>query len=867
MKKVLILDGNSLAFRAFYALPLLTTSEGKYTNALYGFTNMLFKMKEEINPDYIFAAFDTKALTFRHLEYKDYKAGRKKMPSELAEQFPRIKQMLSIMNIKIYEIEGYEADDIIGTIADKCGASGMEVYVVTGDRDALQLASDNINVVITKKGVSETESYTKERMMEEFKVTPQQFIDVKGLMGDKSDNIPGVPGVGEKTAFKLIAEYGSIENVLKNIDKISGKKLKENLEAFKEQAVHSKHLATIVKDVPIEFNIEDIKVSEADAKELKKFIIQYQMKSLLNKLPECGEDTEEIKTDINYEKIDSNEKLKSFVDSIKDISFISYELKGTERFSTKVIDNLYVLTGGKSYVIEYSKIENEVESLDLLKKYFEKDEIKKVVHDCKNLITVLSKMNIEVKGMIFDTAISAYLLDSAKQNYSLSKLVNDYLCEDIDEVDSDIKIIENSFMSRLYETLKSKIEEQQMEKLLYEVEMPLCFVLSAMESAGFNVNRNKLDELEVKFREEIDKTQRIIYELCDEEFNINSPKQLGKILFEKLDLPIIKKTKTGYSTNAEVLEKLADKHPVIEKIIYFRQITKIYSTYVEGLKQVIDKDGKIHSSFNQTVTTTGRLSSTDPNLQNIPIKYEMGREIRKVFIPNNEDDIILSADYSQIELRVLAHMAGDENMINAFAHHTDIHTKTASEVFNVPIEEVTSLLRSRAKAVNFGIVYGISDFSLSQDLHITRKEAKQYMDAYFERYPKVKEYLDKTIVDAKKDGYALTILNRKRYIPEISASNKIVKALGERLAMNAPIQGSAADIIKLAMVHVYNELKKNKFKSEIILQVHDELILNVKQNEFEQVKLLVKTEMENALKLHVGLDVDINTGNTWYEAK
>ncbi|MDY5912791.1 MAG: DNA polymerase I [Inconstantimicrobium porci] len=867
MKKVLILDGNSLAFRAFYALPLLTTSEGKYTNALYGFTNMLFKMKEEINPDYIFAAFDRKALTFRHLEYKDYKAGRKKMPSELAEQFPRIKQMLSIMNIKIYEIEGYEADDIIGTIADKCGASGMEVYVVTGDRDALQLASDNINVVITKKGVSETESYTKERMMEEFKVTPQQFIDVKGLMGDKSDNIPGVPGVGEKTAFKLIAEYGSIENVLKNIDKISGKKLKENLEAFKEQAVHSKHLATIVKDVPIEFNIEDIKVSEADAKELKKFIIQYQMKSLLNKLPECGEDTEEIKTDINYEKIDSNEKLKSFVDSIKDISFISYELKGTERFSTKVIDNLYVLTGGKSYVIEYSKIENEVESLDLLKKYFEKDEIKKVVHDCKNLITVLSKMNIEVKGMIFDTAISAYLLDSAKQNYSLPKLVNDYLCEDIDEVDSDIKIIENSFMSRLYETLKSKIEEQQMEKLLYEVEMPLCFVLSAMESAGFNVNRNKLDELEVKFREEIDKTQRIIYELCDEEFNINSPKQLGKILFEKLDLPIIKKTKTGYSTNAEVLEKLADKHPVIEKIIYFRQITKIYSTYVEGLKQVIDKDGKIHSSFNQTVTTTGRLSSTDPNLQNIPIKYEMGREIRKVFIPNNEDDIILSADYSQIELRVLAHMAGDENMINAFTHHTDIHTKTASEVFNVPIEEVTSLLRSRAKAVNFGIVYGISDFSLSQDLHITRKEAKQYMDAYFERYPKVKEYLDKTIVDAKKDGYALTILNRKRYIPEISASNKIVKALGERLAMNAPIQGSAADIIKLAMVHVYNELKKNKFKSEIILQVHDELILNVKQNEFEQVKLLVKTEMENALKLHVGLDVDINTGNTWYEAK
>ena len=512
-------------------------------------------------------------------------------------------------------------------------------------------------------------------------------------------------------------------------------------------------------------------------------------------------------------------------------------------------------------------MENSIESVSLLKGFMENENIAKVIHDGKNLVTILTKMNIEIKSFIFDTVVAAYLIDSAKSNYPLETLINEYLMKEVKGENEELICNAISNMKELYEYLKERISREGMEKLYYEVEHPLIFILSSMEAVGFNVNRKKLDELAVKFKEEIAKTEKEIYELCEEEFNISSPKQLGKILFEKLDLPVIKKTKTGYSTNAEVLEKLMDKHPVIEKITYYRQITKLNSTYVEGLKNVIDEDGAIHSSFNQTVTTTGRLSSTEPNLQNIPVKYEMGREIRKVFIPKENTDILLSCDYSQIELRVLAHMSDDKNMIDAFNHHSDIHTKTASEVFKVEVDEVTSLMRSRAKAVNFGIVYGISDFSLSQDLKITKKEASEYMEIYFDRYPKIKGYLESVKEEAKEKGYVLTVLNRRRFIPEIKSSNKIVKSLGERLAMNAPIQGSAADIIKLAMVKVYNRLKKENLNSEIILQVHDELILNVKEEELEIVKALVKEEMENVLKMSVALEVDTNIGKTWYEAK
>ena len=870
MERLLILDSNSLLNRAFYAIPTLTNNEGTHTNAVFGFTNMLFKMKEEIKPDYIVAAFDRKAPTFRHKEYEDYKAGRKKMPPELAEQFPIIKDVLNLLAVNIYEIDGFEADDIIGTLARFAESNGIEVFIVTGDKDALQLATDNIKVVITKKGVTETAVYNRETFETEFGVTPTQYIDVKGLMGDKSDNIPGVPGVGEKTAFKLISTYGSIEGVLSSIDEISGKKLKEKIENYREQAIFSKKLATIMTEVPIEFDLEDIKSQENyNKEELKKLFLKLQMKSLLAKLPGDDVEEEEETEIVEINRVNTLEEFRTALKEKENIAFISYTTTNSKLYSKIELDKLYLSYDEKVSIIDFKLInmENSIESVSLLKGFMENENIAKVIHDGKNLVTILTKMNIEIKSFIFDTVVAAYLIDSAKSNYPLETLINEYLMKEVKGENEELICNAISNMKELYEYLKERISREGMEKLYYEVEHPLIFILSSMEAVGFNVNRKKLDELAVKFKEEIAKTEKEIYELCEEEFNISSPKQLGKILFEKLDLPVIKKTKTGYSTNAEVLEKLMDKHPVIEKITYYRQITKLNSTYVEGLKNVIDEDGAIHSSFNQTVTTTGRLSSTEPNLQNIPVKYEMGREIRKVFIPKENTDILLSCDYSQIELRVLAHMSDDKNMIDAFNHHSDIHTKTASEVFKVEVDEVTSLMRSRAKAVNFGIVYGISDFSLSQDLKITKKEASEYMEIYFDRYPKIKGYLESVKEEAKEKGYVLTVLNRRRFIPEIKSSNKIVKSLGERLAMNAPIQGSAADIIKLAMVKVYNRLKKENLNSEIILQVHDELILNVKEEELEIVKALVKEEMENVLKMSVALEVDTNIGKTWYEAK
>ncbi|MBS6601104.1 MAG: DNA polymerase I [Clostridium sp.] len=864
MEKLLILDSNSLMNRAFYALPPLTTSEGISTSAIYGFMNMLLKMKEEIKPDYIVAAFDRKAPTFRHKEYSDYKAGRKKMPAELAMQFPIIKDILKNLAIEIYEIDGFEADDIIGTVANLCEKEGIEVYVVTGDKDALQLASENINVIITKKGVTETAEYNKQAFIHEYKITPKQFIDVKGLMGDKSDNIPGVPGIGEKTAFKLIQTYGSIEEVLNNVENVNGKKLKENLEEYREQALFSKKLATIITEVPIDINLDDIKSNDNFNKEaLKEQLMKLEMKKLLYKI--IGED-EKKEISINKETINTLEALKKTLEEIKDEAFFTYTVLDSSIFSKIRIDKIFLGEENQSKEICIDEIikENKEEALKIIKGFMENENIKKVIHDSKALITILSKENIELKGLEFDTAIAAYLLDSSKGKYELNSLISRYLLEDVEE-DNFFNL--SFYIKPLYLKLKELINKDNMDELYYTIELPLVYVLSAMEKEGFNIDKLMLDELQNNFTTEIDKTQKEIYNLAEEEFNISSPKQLGKILFEKLDLPIIKKTKTGYSTNAEVLEQLKDKHPIIEKVIYYRQITKLNSTYVEGLKNVVDSDGAIHSSFNQTVTTTGRLSSTEPNLQNIPIKYEMGREIRKVFIPKEKGDIILSCDYSQIELRVLAHMANDENMINAFKHHSDIHRKTASEVFNTPFEEVTPLMRSRAKAVNFGIIYGMSDFSLAQDLKISKKEAAEYMAIYFDRYPNIKSYLNETVEKAKEDGYVLTILNRRRFIPEIKSSNKIVKALGDRLAMNAPIQGSAADIIKIAMVKVYNRLNKEKLKSKLILQVHDELILNVKENEEENVRALVKEEMEKAVKLKVPMEVDINEGSTWYEAK
>lgn len=871
MERLLILDCNSLMNRAFYALPELTNSEGVHTNAIYGFMNMLLKMRDEIKPDYIVTTFDRKAPTFRHKEYADYKAGRKKMPPELSEQFPILKELLEKLAINIFEIDGFEADDLIGTLSSYAKERGIEVYIVTGDRDALQLADDNVKVVINKKGMTEKEIYDKKRMIEEFGVTPLQFIDVKGLMGDNSDNIPGVPGIGPKTAFKLIHEYGSMENVLENIDNIKGKKIKENLEKYAEQAVFSKKLATIMTNVPIEIDIEEIRSKENfDVAGAKKLLRWLEFRNIMDKIPKLNEKSEE--NTVNVKSVDVNEfsKFHEFVLGVKDATiYITYTIGEGNIYSKSYLDKMFIKTDKDTYFIEIKKImdEKKEDTLEDLKKFFENETIAKVIHDSKKLYTILGKNEIKIKNIIFDTAIAEYLINPSKKEYNLKDAAEEMLSLDLTGEENDIKIKEVYIMDKIYSSLKSKIETLEMEDLYYKVELPLVEVLASMESEGFKVEKDKLEQIGDKFKSEITKVKNTIYEMSGEEFNISSPKQLGKILFEKLDLPVIKKTKTGYSTNAEVLDKLLDKHPIIEKVTYYRHLTKLYSTYVEGLKPVIDIDEKIHSSFNQTVTTTGRLSSTEPNLQNIPIKSEMGREIRKVFVPENDECIILSADYSQIELRVLAHIADDENLISAFKHHSDIHTKTASEVFKVPIEEVTPKMRSNAKAVNFGIVYGIGDFSLAKDIKVSRKEAKEYIETYFERYPNVKKYLDNTIAKAKKDMYVTTIMNRRRIIPEINSSNKMVRSFGERLAMNTPIQGSAADLIKLAMVNVYKRIKELKLKSRLILQVHDELILNVYKDELDTVKNMVKFEMEKAMELKVPLEVDIKSGSTWYEAK
>ncbi|MBV4419546.1 DNA polymerase I [Clostridium tyrobutyricum] len=876
-EKLLILDGHSLMNRAFYALPELTNDEGLHTNAVYGFINMLFKMKEEINPDYIVCTFDRSAPTFRHKQYDDYKAGRKKMPSELAEQFPILKEILGLLSINIFEIDGFEADDLMGTLSVFAESKGIQVYIVTGDRDLLQLASDNINIVITKKGITEKEIYDRNRMIEQYGVTPTEFIDVKGLMGDSSDNIPGVPGIGEKTAFKLIQEYKSLKNVLENIENIKGKKLKENLNEYREQAVFSKKLATIMIDVPVEIDLQSIESKEDyDALGLKNIFEKLQFKSLINKIPglDVIEKEEQKQLNLEFEVIDSIDKFQNSVNKIvkynsKYILYFNFEICNGGSYSNSYIENIFINIYNDNYVINMKSImdENNEKSLELLKKIFESIGIKKVGYDIKSQYSILDKLGLDLTNVEFDVKIAAYLLNPSKGKYYLKDIIREYTGVDLSEEDSEFKIKETFLLSKLYINLQKKINDLNMEDLLYKIELPLTKVLSSMECEGFRADLDKLNELSEKFKIEIEKVKTEIYALSEEEFNINSPKQLGKILFEKLDLPVIKKTKTGYSTNAQVLEKLIDKSPIIEKIIYYRQLTKIYSTYIEGLKSVIDDDGKIHSNFNQTVTATGRLSSTEPNLQNIPIKYEMGKEIRKVFIPENEDCIILSADYSQIELRVLAHIADDENLINAFKHHSDIHTKTASEVFNIPIDKVTKSQRSNAKAVNFGIIYGIGDFSLAKDLHISRAEAKNYIETYLERYPNVRKYMEDIVDMAKNNGYVTTIMNRRRAIKEIRSSNKIVRSLGERLAMNTPIQGSAADIIKIAMINVYNKLKEKNLRSRVILQVHDELILNLFKDELDVVRNIVKTEMENAVSLKVPLEVDINAGNNWYEIK
>lgn len=838
MEKLLIIDSEGLMKRAFYAIPNMSNEESLYTNAIYGFTKMLFHIKNKVQPNLMTAVLNSIG---------------ENIPKVLCEQKPYIKEILENASAVIYEEDDIDVSKTITSLVNDGRKKSMEIYIATSNKTLLQLIDDKVKVIYVESGINNIKTYDKTIFIEEYGIEPMEYIDVLAL---KRSNC-----FGEKTALSLIKTYGSLEGIIENSEKINSSRIRKVIEENKESVLLNKKLISVNGKEGITL-VNDSK--DYNEEELTRIFKELNLSSLLEVLDlenidDIASDEEEIKV------IDKLDDFKFFIKTIKERIYITYETSNSNVYSKIRVENMYICNGDESVKIDLSSLyeENISETNLMLKEFMENDDIKKVIHDGKNLLKALSKDGTQVNGFDFDSAIAAYLIDSARDKYNLNELINEYLEKNIDEkTSSAIK-----YLSELYVYLKGRIKEEGMEELYYNVEHPLIGVLSSMEVVGFNVNEEILESLAVKFKEEIKNTEKEIYDLCEEEFNISSPKQLGKILFEKLDLPVIKKTKTGYSTNADVLEKLKDKHPVIEKIIYYRQITKLNSTYVEGLKNVIDVDGRIHSSFNQTVTTTGRLSSTEPNLQNIPVKYEMGREIRKVFIPKEKGDILLSCDYSQIELRVLAHMSDDANMIDAFKHHSDIHTKTASEVFKVPVEEVTSLMRSRAKAVNFGIVYGISDFSLSQDLKITRKEAAEYMAIYFDRYPKIKDFLQGAIDSAKEDGYVLTLLNRRRFIPEIKSSNKIVISLGERLAMNAPIQGSAADIIKLAMVKVYERLKKEGLASEIILQVHDELILNVKPNELEKVKTLVIEEMENVFKLSVPLDVDVNLGKNWYEAK
>ncbi|MEI3232928.1 MAG: DNA polymerase I [Intestinibacter bartlettii] len=880
-KRLIIIDGNSIINRAFYALPDMSNSEGLKTNAIFGFVRMMFKIIEDYQPTHMSVAFDKKAPTFRHKQYADYKAGRKKMPDELAQQLQPLKDLLDKFNINRLELEGYEADDLIGTVARLGEENDFKVYIVTGDKDAIQLASHKTTTLITKKGVGEVEEYDYDSVLERYEMTPTQFIDLKGLMGDKSDNIPGVPGVGEKTGIKLLKQYSTIENLIEHTDELKGS-IKKKIEENKDLALMSKELATIITNVPIEVKLEDLEYGDYNKDDVVEKFKEFGFTSLITKLLdiEGGETTIKEEIDLKIEHLDN---VEDFIKKAEENKKVIIDVIGKEG---NILDKrvLYVflsLDGNEIYYV------NEDE-LPQIKTLLSNPEIKKHGYDLKEDYILLKPYEIELNSMDFDITIAEYLIDSkSSTSYECSAIAMKYLTRKIkskedllgkgakakkfdeiefDELSAYIGDILNT-VNGVYPKMEENLKETEMDGLFYHVEMPLVEVLGSMEYIGMKVDKDQLNELKEKFTTIINELENEIFELAGEPFNINSPKQLGVVLFEKLGLPVIKKTKTGYSTNAEVLEKLRDKHEIIDKITEYRQIVKLNSTYVEGLLKIINpKTGRIHSSFNQTITTTGRISSTEPNMQNIPVKTEMGRDIRKVFVAD-ENCKLVDADYSQVELRVLAHMSGDENMIDAFKHGEDIHSKTASQIFDVDIKDVTSKQRIEAKAINFGIIYGKTDFGLSQDLNIPVATAKAYIDSYFNKYPKIKEFMDEAVESATETGYATTILNRRRYIPEIKASNFIVRNQGKRFAMNAPIQGSAADIIKVAMVNVYNKLKENNMKSRLILQVHDELIVEAVDEELEMAEKIVREEMENAQSMDVKLDVDLNTGDSWYETK
>ncbi|WP_216828902.1 DNA polymerase I [Alkalihalobacterium elongatum] len=877
VNKLVLVDGNSIAYRAFFALPLLNNDKGVYTNAVYGFTMMLLKIIEEEKPTHMVVAFDAGKTTFRHETYGEYKSGRQKTPGELSEQFPLIREVLDAFQISRYEIENYEADDIIGTLAKKAEEEDWTVSVYSGDKDLLQLVSPKVKVTLSRKGITNVDTYDVQAIADKYGITPLQIIDMKGLMGDSSDNIPGVPGIGEKTALKLLKEYETVENVLNSIDKVSGKKMKERLEDNKEQAIMSKKLATIYREVPIDRSLSSFTFEEDYEKEkVIALFKELDFNTLLNKIDDGEAEESTLQDeDIEYTVIDQVNE-----DILQSPSAVIVEVIAENYHQADVLGFTIVNKSGKYY------IPTEVASNSQVFIEWAKDSTKKKwLADTKRAVVALGWKGIELNGVDFDILLASYLLNPSSSSYELADVTKErgkQLVE-YDEIvygkGAKRKVPEDEILQKhlmkkaevvytLKEELENDLKKNEQYELFSELEMPLALVLGKMEITGVKVDKQQLKAMGQELGEQLASLEKEIHELAGVSFNINSPKQLGEILFEKLNLPPIKKTKTGYSTSADVLEKLQDQHEIIGKILHFRQLGKLNSTYIEGLLKVVHHDtSKIHTIFNQALTQTGRLSSTEPNLQNIPIRLEEGRKIRKAFVASEEDWIILAADYSQIELRVLAHIAQDQGLITAFKEDMDIHTKTAMDVFHVSENEVSSNMRRSAKAVNFGIVYGISDYGLSQNLGITRKEAGQFIERYFESFPGVKDYMDKIIEKARETGYVTTLLHRRRYLPEITSRNFNLRSFAERTAMNTPIQGTAADIIKKAMVQLSNQLEESKLKTRLLLQVHDELILEVPKEELETVEKMVKDVMENAIELDVPLKVDSSYGSSWYDAK
>lgn len=877
MKKILLIDGSSLIFRAFYAIRNLTTREGVPTGAVYGFMNMFHAALEKIQPDYILVAFDNAGPTLRTKDYAEYKANRQKTPDELLTQFGMVRDLLDSYNVKHFAMDDYEADDIIGTLSKISNDNDIQSYMLTGDRDYFQLIDDKSSVLYTVKGISNLEIYDEAKVLEKYDLEPKKLIEVKGLMGDPSDNIPGVPGVGEKTAVKLIKEYGTIEGVYENIDKVSGKVLPQKLMDNRDSAFISRKLGEIITNVDLDFSIEDLKVKEPNREELYEKYKLLEFNTLTTQFaPETDEafDFEATVVGVNrFGDISAyiQKHKKIIFDIIYDGDYLQCEPK-------------YIAIKGNKTNVLVVDLEKDLDVfVAKFKEFFEDPDIEKIGFDIKKLIILLDKIGINLEDNYQDLMIISYLINP-KGDYSLKdisftelekdiKSLEEYLgkgksattLEDLEMVYVEEYLSNNLFViEHSLNSLLEKLKDSNMIHLLEDIDLPLVKVLAHMEILGIQIDRDEFEELGIEINERIEELTNSIYNLAGEEFNINSPKQLGEILFEKLKLPVIKKTKTGYSTNIDVLAKLRNEHEIIPLIEQYRQVSKLKGTYIDGLIKVISEDGRIHSKFNQTVAATGRLSSTDPNLQNIPIKTEEGRMIRKAFVAG-EDKLLVSADYSQIELRVLAALTKDKNMLDAFEHGIDIHTKTASEVFNVDLDKVTKLQRSEAKAVNFGIVYGISDYGLSEDLNIPRKQAKQYIEEYLASYPEISKYMESIVKKAKEDGYVETLFNRRRYIPELKSSNFNVRSFGERIALNTPIQGTAADIIKIAMINVYERLKKEKLNSKLILQIHDELIIETDKSELEKVKKILTEEMQNAVDINVKLLVEVDSGETWYE--